>query len=120
MGLKQKYIRDKGYDVEQEFMDELKSFDSKVAVEIALFLEDNVLDLKPNELTTYVLGGLVYVYDEPITFAIEILRVKHQFLTFTDISLISMDEYLDLILIDCYIKSNEIRNTSLGKYRHII
>jgi|TARA_B100000900_G_C20385529_1_gene636342 hypothetical protein len=120
MDLKQRYIRDKGYDVEQEFMDELKSFDSKVALEIALFLEDNVRDLKPNEFTTYVYGGLVMVELKPVTFAIEIMRVKYRHLTFTDISLISMDEYLDLMLIDCYIKPNEATNPSMGKYRHII
>jgi len=108
MGLKQRYIRDKGYDVEDEFMDELKSFDHDTALAIALFLEDNVRDLHPNEFTTYVYGGLVNVKDEVITFAVEILKVKHRYLTFTDISLISMDEYLDLILINCYIKSNEI------------
>tara|TARA_R100001460_G_scaffold27603_1_gene55499 strand:- start:298 stop:672 length:375 start_codon:yes stop_codon:yes gene_type:complete len=108
MGLKQRYIRDKGYDVEDEFMDELKSFDHDTALAIALFLEDNVRDLHPNEFTTYVYGGLVNVKDEVITFAVEILKVKHRHLTFTDISLISMDEYLDLMLINCYIKSNEI------------
>ena len=108
MGLKQRYIRDKGYDVEDEFMDELKSFDHDTALAIALFLEDNVRDLHPNEFTTYVYGGLVNVKDEVITFAVEILKVKHRYLTFTDISLISMDEYLDLMLINCYIKSNEI------------
>ena len=110
MGLKQRYIRDKGYDVEDEFMDELKSFDHDTALAIALFLEDNVRDLNPNELTTYVYGGLVHVKDEVVTFAVEILKVKHRHLTFTDITLISMDEYLDLMLIDCYIKSNQITN----------
>jgi len=77
---------------------------------IALFLEDNVRDLNPNELTTYVYGGLVNVKDEVVTFAVEILKVKHRHLTFTDITLISMDEYLDLMLINCYIKSNQITN----------
>ena len=110
MALKQKYIKDKGYDVEDEFMDALKSFDTKVALNIAYSLENNIKDLEPNEICTYILGGLVFVKDQPVTFAVEIMKVKYRYLTFTDIQLISMDEYLDLMLEDSYIKSNEMTN----------
>ena len=120
MDLKQKYIKDRGYDVEDEFMDELKSMDKETAIAIAYFIENNVEDVKPNELATYIFGGLVFVEGEPITFALEIMRVKYRYLTFTDISLISMDEYLDLMLENSYIKSNEIKNVSVGKRRSII
>tara|TARA_B100001093_G_C26850707_1_gene1024992 strand:+ start:2647 stop:3015 length:369 start_codon:yes stop_codon:yes gene_type:complete len=107
MELKQRYIKDKGYDVEDEFMDELKSMDSETAIAIAYFIENNVQEVKPNELATYIFGGLVYVKNQPITFALEIMKVKYRHLTFTDINLITMDEYLDLILENSYIKSNE-------------
>jgi len=112
MDLKQRYIRDRGYDVEEEFMDSLRSLDHKTAVKIAIYLEENIYDIEPNELTTYIFGGVVHIEDEPITFAIEIMKIKHRHLTFTDITLISMDEYLDLILENSYIKSNHDNRTN--------
>ena len=112
MDLKQRYIRDRGYDVEEEFMDSLRSLDHKIAVKIALYLEENIYDIEPNELTTYILGGVVHVEDNPVTFALEIMKIKHRHLTFTDITLISMDEYLDLILENSYIKSNHDNRTN--------
>jgi len=78
MDLKQRYIRDRGYDVEEEFMDSLRSLDHKTAVKIAIYLEENIYDIEPNELTTYIFGGVVHVKDEPITFAIEIMKIKHR------------------------------------------
>ena len=120
MDLKQRYIKDKGYDVEDEFMDELKSMDKKTAIAIAYFIENNVEDVKVNELSTYIYGCIVYVYKQPVTFALEIMKVKYRYLTFTDISLISMDEYLDLMLENSYIKSNEIKTVSLGAHRSIL
>ena len=52
MGLKQRYIKDRGYDVEEEFMDALRELDHNTAIKIAKFLEENIHDIEPNELTT--------------------------------------------------------------------
>jgi len=112
MGLKQRYIKDRGYDVEEEFMDALRELDHNTAIKIAKFLEENIHDIEPNELTTYIFGGVVHVEQEPVTFALEIMKIKHRHLTFTDINLISMDEYLDLILENSYIKSNHDNRTN--------
>tara|TARA_R110000765_G_scaffold155950_2_gene258866 strand:- start:890 stop:1243 length:354 start_codon:yes stop_codon:yes gene_type:complete len=104
MALERKYIRDKGYDVEDEFLDTLHEIDRELALDITLFIEHNVRDMVPNYLTTYVLGGLVYKDNSPVTFAVEIMKEKGSYATLTDLTFISMDEYLDLILEDSYIK----------------
>ena len=49
-------------------------------------------------------GCIVHSIGEPITFAIEMVRKQNHYTTLTDVSLIDMDEYLDLMLFDCYIK----------------
>ena len=78
-----------------------------------MFLEENIHDIEPNELN--------YIYfwrsgscrsKSLVTFALEIMKIKHRHLTFTDINLISMDEYLDLILENSYIKSNHDNRTN--------
>ena len=43
--------------------------------------------------------------EQPFTFAVEILKEKGRYVTLTDLDFISMDEYLDLINEDSYIKS---------------
>ena len=106
MGSEPKYIKDRGYDVEDEFLDTLEEVDRDLAIQISLYIEDNVTDVSPNELTTYVLGGIIHKDNDPITFAVEVLKQKGAFVTLTDLSFISMDEYLDLININSYIKPN--------------
>ena len=105
MGSEPRYIKDRGYDVEDDFLDTLDDIDRELAIKISNFIEENVTDVKPNKLTTYVLGGLVHMNEQPFTFAVEILKEKGRYVTLTDLDFISMDEYLDLINEDSYIKS---------------
>ena len=58
MVLEQKYIKDSGYEMEDEFMDALHILNPIVSYKIGKFIEDNVLDLPPNPFTSYVLGGV--------------------------------------------------------------
>jgi len=107
--LRQKYIEEKGYDVEDSFMDELGKFDLYTALRIARFIEQNLKLMPVNHFTSYVLGGcIVHSIGEPITFALELVRIKNEFTTLTDVTLISMDEYLDLMLLNCYIKNPKL------------
>ena len=49
-------------------------------------------------LVSKVLGGLVMDDDnEPITFGLEFIRNESEFIVLSDLKLISMDEYLDLM-----------------------
>lgn len=108
MDVRQKYIEAKGYDVEDYFMDNLSELDLYTALKIATFIEKNLQSIPVTRLGSIVLGGcVVHTVGDPITFAIEMVRKKNCYTTLTDIALISMDEYLDLMLLNCYIKNSE-------------
>ena len=105
MGLKQKFIGDK-YKVEEFFIDSLQELDLYTALKIARYIERNINSLPANDLCSYILGGvIVETIGDPITFALEIVSDNKGSTTLTDVSLISMDEYLDLINLNCYIKN---------------
>ncbi len=116
MALERKYIKDKGYDVEDEFLDTLQDIDRELAIDISLFIENNVRDIAPNYLTTYVLGGVVHRDERPVTFAVEIMKEKGSYAILTDLTFITMDEYLDLILADAYINPDNDHRIS-QRYR---
>jgi len=105
---RQKYIEAKGYDVEDYFMDNLSEMNLYTALKIATFIEKNIQLIDETKLRSTVLGGcIVHTIGEPITFVIEMIRKKKGYTTLTDVQLIDMDEYLDLMLLDCYIKTSE-------------
>ena len=105
MGLKQKYTGAK-YEVEDFFIDSLQELDLYTGLKIARYIERNVDSLPPNDLCSYILGGvIVETIGDPITFALELVSNNDGSTTLTDISLITMDEYLDLINLNCYIKN---------------
>ena len=105
MDVRQKYIEVKGYDIEDFFMDELSEMNLYTALKIATFIEKNLELIDETKLCSVILGGcVVHSVGEPITFAVEMVRKKNCVTTLTDVSLITMNEYLDLMLLDCYIK----------------
>tara|TARA_R100000742_G_C4272390_1_gene91576 strand:+ start:970 stop:1293 length:324 start_codon:yes stop_codon:yes gene_type:complete len=104
MDIKPRYIKDRGYDVEDNFITSLEEIDEQIAIKIAMYIEQNLTDISPNNSTTYVLGGVVHHFNEPITFAVEVMKTYGIQITLTDLSLIDMNEYLDLICLNAYIK----------------
>ena len=117
MESRQKYIEAKGYDVDDFFLEELQKFELPVSLKIARFIEENEIILKPNNLVSYILGGLIMYADNPVTFAVEVVKTKGEYMKFTDIAPITMDEYLDLINLNLYIKSNErTKSKSIKSY----
>jgi len=102
-----KFIEDKEFDVDDFFIDAMLEIEMPIALKIAMFLNENKIRVKTNNLVSYVLGGLIIYNNEPITFAVEIIKADSEYMTFTDISLITIDEYLDLMNLNLYIKSNE-------------
>ena len=66
-----KYIKDRGYEVEDNFITSLEEIDEQIAIKIAMYIEQNLTDISPNDFITYVLGGVVHHYNEPITFAVD-------------------------------------------------
>tara|TARA_B100000780_G_scaffold279102_1_gene255589 strand:- start:2071 stop:2403 length:333 start_codon:yes stop_codon:yes gene_type:complete len=108
MGAEQKYIREADYDVAEEFIETISGMDIRTGIKIAKFIEQNFPDVKESVLISTVLGGIVMDDDnEPITFALEMIRDESEFIVLSDLQLISMNEYLDLMNLNCKIKLNE-------------
>ena len=108
MGEKQKYIRKAYYDVAEEFMAAIVGMDISTGIKIAKFIEKNFSSLEVSILVSKVLGGLVMDDDnEPITFGLEINRSETKFIILSDLKLIPMDEYLDLMNLKNIIDSNK-------------
>ncbi len=102
-----KYIKDKGFDVSEDFVESLSNMDILTGIKIARFIDEKVDAVDINSLVSTVLGGVVIDNDdEPITFALEIIKDEETNIILSDIKMVSMDEYLDLINLNK--KSNEI------------
>jgi len=109
MELKQKSIGEIKWSVEDHFIENLQEeFKIVKAVKIATFIQKNLPVIPKNDLTSQILGGCIVDIDETIiTFALEIIRTNKGPAILSDITLISVDEYLDLRNINCYIKNPE-------------
>ncbi len=109
MELKQKSTEEIKWSVEDHFIENLQEeFKIVRAVKIASFIQKNLPEMPKNNLTSQILGGCIVDIDKSfITFAIEIIREDNGPTILSDISMISMDEYLDLRLLNCYIKNPE-------------
>jgi hypothetical protein len=112
MDAEQKYIREAGYDVAEEFMESISDMDIRTGMKIAKFIQENIDDIPSNKLVSTILGGVVVDDDnDPITFALEIINNDSEYIILSDVKLISMDEYLDLLNLKLNIKSNEPRKS---------
>jgi len=106
MAVKQKFI-EVDFDIEDFFVESLQELDLYTALKIGRYIKKNIKSMPVNNLRSYVLGGVIVdTIGDPITFALELVSVKGESTTLTDVSLISMDEYLDLINLNCYIKNS--------------
>ncbi len=111
MESEQKYTLD-SYFVEDEFVVALKRFKTRTAMKIANNIDENISVFPINAFTSTILGGMVFDDDDnPITFALEIIKEEGSHPTLTDIKIISMDEYLDLYNLNLIIKNGEKRST---------
>lgn len=108
MELEQKSTEDKYYEISDEFLDSMDELGVRTSILIAKEIEHGSMLVPSEPLTTHHVGGIV---DDPVEgptpFAIEILRVDEEVVLLANVSLISMDEYLDLINLNLYIKSNK-------------
>jgi len=102
-----KSIKDKIYDIEDGYAISLEEMPPGLAYTIAVHIENNLPEVKVNDFTTYVYGGHVDYRSETYFFAFEIMHATGEYPTLTDVSLIEMDDYLDLINLNLYIKNND-------------
>ena len=72
------------------------------------------------DLVSTILGGIIVDDDNnPITFALEIIKDDSEYIILSDVQLISMDEYLDLLNLKLNIKSNDKRESKSNKKNSI-
>ena len=76
MELKQKYIRDSGYDLDDDFTNCLHDIHPVLAYKIGKYIEDNVRVVPDNPLHSHVLGGVVIYNGKPVTFALDLVKQK--------------------------------------------
>ena len=97
MDVKQKYTTEL-FDVTEDFVDGLQELDIRTGIKIERFINENLGNVKTNELVSTVLGGVVMNdQDEPITFALEVIKDTSSQPLLSDIQLVDMDEFLDLL-----------------------
>ena len=105
MDVEQKYIKEAGFDIDEGFVETIQQFDIRTAIKIAKFIQANIENIEPNINVSTILEGVVINDDqEPITFAVEIIKDYSTQIILSDLQLISMDEYLDLLNLK--LKSN--------------
>ena len=101
MDVKQRYIREAGYDVGEDFIETIQTIDLRTAIKIATFISKERPKLKTNLLVSSVLAGVIIDdYNKPITFAVELIKTNDPYIILSDLKFISMDEYLDLYNIN--------------------
>ena len=97
MDVKQKYTTEL-FDVTDDFVDGLQELDIRTGIKIARFINENIGSVNTNDLVSTVLGGVVMNdHDEPITFALEVIKDNTSHPLLSDLKLVDMDEFLDLL-----------------------
>lgn len=110
MDVKQKYIREAGFDIADDFIETLGNLDIRTSKKIVRFMDKKIDHIDPNLLVSTLLPGLIIDDDNnPVTFVLEIIKDFSPNIILSDIQLIEMDEYLDLINLN---KKTNDRTTS--------
>tara|TARA_B100001769_G_C21860265_1_gene465901 strand:- start:93 stop:458 length:366 start_codon:yes stop_codon:yes gene_type:complete len=101
MDVKQRYIKEAGFDIAEEFVENIQKFDIRTGIKIADFIQNHIPNIPESILTSTILPGVIIDDDnKPITFAVEVLKHQHyeeDIIVLSDLQIVSMDEYLDLL-----------------------
>jgi len=110
MDVKQKYT-EAGYDIDEDFVESIQQYDIRTGQKIAEFIQKNINDIEPNVLVSTMLAGVIINdNNNPITFAVEIIKDHSPNIILSDLVQIDMDEYLDLINLKSNGKIKSRRN----------
>ncbi len=107
MESKLKYSKDMTYDIEEGYTSALERMPAAKAFTIAVFIENNMPHVEENDYHTYIFAGVVNYFEEEVPFIFEIMNATGDVPTITDVSIIEMDEFLDLINLNLFVKGNE-------------
>ena len=110
MDAEQKYTEANSYEVGQEFIDKLKEVPLSVSLSVARLIDECFPSIPYDEMDSQIHGGVVHNKEEAIFFSIEIFNSEEESPYLMDFNLIDSDEYLDLIIENKYLKSNERTN----------
>jgi|TARA_R100001369_G_scaffold45232_1_gene71411 hypothetical protein len=115
MELTQKYIEVKEFDVSDTFFDRLHDMGLEEAVIISKAISEGYIELPDDEKISYTIGGVAQFPDEEdIPFSLKFIKIEHDAVLLSDIQLISIDEYLDLINLNLYLKKYDEHTTSVS------
>jgi hypothetical protein len=112
MELSQKYIEVKEFDVSDAFFDKLQEIGLETAVAISKSISHSQIELPDDDRISHTIGGVASTDHEDVPFSIKFIKIESEVVLLTDINLISMDEYLDLINLNLYIKNYDEHTTS--------
>tara|TARA_Y100000004_G_scaffold197327_1_gene271154 strand:+ start:9809 stop:10195 length:387 start_codon:yes stop_codon:yes gene_type:complete len=116
MELELKYTKEIEYEVEDSFMITLENANPFVAYKVAMYIEEHLPTIPNNDFHTHLMAGIIHDNNKPYPFVVECLKTADTPLIFTDLKFISLNEYLDFINLNSYIKSND---KSKSKQRNI-
>ncbi len=113
MDAEQRYIEESKYGLDQQFIDSLTDVPIVIAMKIARFMDRCYPQLDGEDGDHKLYGAVVHFKGEPTFFSVEVFfDVDMPYLL--DFKLITVDEYLDFILIKNYLK-NEHRFSKKDK-----
>ena len=107
MELKFPYIEDKGYHLEEDFIDALQEVPIELSTLIAIYIDEYCPKLETDLIKTHLLAGIVHYQRKPVPFVFEVSRPNEKDFIFTDLKFIDIDEYLDFINLNLYLPLDE-------------
>jgi hypothetical protein len=104
MESKPKYIEEKRYELDDEFLMNIRSFGRAKALRIGTFLDKTIHQIDDVSGELQIFGGVIDDLDDgPFFFEIELYKDEESLVTLFDINQIDGDEYLDLINSNSYL-----------------
>ena len=100
------------YEVDDWFVEQIKSYPSKVAFCIAKQIDRHARDLPKLDSWSQKAGGVCNEEGEPIFFEIEFVNEIGDVPIFLDINIIESDDYLDYMIDNQILKLNETNSTT--------
>ena len=105
MELKLPYTKE--FELDDDFISTLEKTPPTLSLTITLYIEEYLPDVPANSLHTHLVAGLVYHFDEPVPFILEILKPDDYLMVLSDLQFIDMDEYLDFINLKLNLETDE-------------